>query len=205
MSVVTETDPPVNAPTAAPPATAATNERLHSCVITVESSTGFGAWVYERPGATRPTSSPRIVARIATATPSDVSQSDKPSGSRDEFGAAHPAERASWSTISDAVTVTTEHTVTQATRRVLRLACLNNRVHRSEIECLVPRWQAHGTSLDGVSCLIDLVCAGGTLVLDDVTPEQHWPDTWRGRADRKRGSARHDDRPLSAEFRVTSP
>ena len=92
---------------------------------------------------------------------------------------------------------------------------------RSDVAVLVGDWRetlAHLAPFDLVfldggyaaeldqdrrGALIDLVCVGGTLVLDDVTPEQHWPDTWRGRADPKREFALRDDRLLSAEFRVT--
>jgi len=54
------------------------------------------------------------------------------------------------------------------------------------------------------TCLIDLVAIGGVLILDDVTPEEYWPDAWQGQRDRKREFALRDDRLLSSEFRVTN-
>lgn len=89
---------------------------------------------------------------------------------------------------------------------------------RSDVMVLVGDWRDTLAPLDLVfvdggyaaeldpdrrGALIDLVCVGGTLVLDDVTPEQLWPAESRGQADRKREFALRDDRLLSAEFRVT--
>ena len=92
---------------------------------------------------------------------------------------------------------------------------------RSDVTVLVGDWRdtlAHLAPFDLVfldggyaaeldpdrrSALIDLVCVGGTLILDDVTPEQHWPADWRGQPDRKREFALRDGRLISAEFRVT--
>jgi hypothetical protein len=60
---------------------------------------------------------------------------------------------------------------------VMRLACLNNRGDRNVIECLRPSMAGQRDFPRRCQCRIDLGCVGGTLVLDDVTPEQHEPHT----------------------------
>jgi predicted O-methyltransferase YrrM len=51
--------------------------------------------------------------------------------------------------------------------------------------------------------LIDAVAPGGLIVLDDLTPEELWPEEWRGRPDPLRDFWLHDARLLSVEVRVS--
>jgi predicted O-methyltransferase YrrM len=50
--------------------------------------------------------------------------------------------------------------------------------------------------------VVDLISAGGQLVLDDLTVEAEWPDEWRGRPDPKRELAFRHPLLIGAEFYV---
>jgi predicted O-methyltransferase YrrM len=52
--------------------------------------------------------------------------------------------------------------------------------------------------------LIDLLEIGGLLVKDDLTPEEHWPDEWRGRPDPVREFWMTNQRVKATEVRVTA-
>src|SRR5690606_32494576 len=49
---------------------------------------------------------------------------------------------------------------------------------------------------------VELVVAGGVMILDDLTPEEFWPATWRGRPDSKRELAMRSGLFTAAEVRV---
>lgn len=51
---------------------------------------------------------------------------------------------------------------------------------------------------------LDLVAAGGTVVIDDMTPESQWPEEWRGRPDPVRDFWLGDPRLRAAEVLTTS-
>ncbi len=51
--------------------------------------------------------------------------------------------------------------------------------------------------------VVDLLAPGGIAVLDDLTPEEHWPESWRGRPDATRDFWLCSPRLTSAEIRVT--
>jgi predicted O-methyltransferase YrrM len=51
---------------------------------------------------------------------------------------------------------------------------------------------------------LDLVGAGGTVVIDDMTPESQWPEEWRGRPDPVREFWLGDPRLRAAEVLTTS-
>lgn len=52
--------------------------------------------------------------------------------------------------------------------------------------------------------LLDALRPGGTIVLDDLTPEEHWPATWRGRQDPVRAYWLNEPR-LAATELLTTP
>jgi predicted O-methyltransferase YrrM len=52
--------------------------------------------------------------------------------------------------------------------------------------------------------LIAAVRVGGLILLDDLTPEEHWPPAWRGRPDPVREFWLHDPRLAATELRVTA-
>ena len=45
---------------------------------------------------------------------------------------------------------------------------------------------------------------GGLVVLDDLTPEEHWPAAWHGRPDPVRTFCLNDERITATEIRVTA-
>ncbi|HEU4324633.1 MAG TPA: class I SAM-dependent methyltransferase [Roseiflexaceae bacterium] len=51
--------------------------------------------------------------------------------------------------------------------------------------------------------VVDLLAPGGMAVLDDLTPEEHWPESWRGRPDATRDFWLHSPRLTSTEICVT--
>lgn len=51
--------------------------------------------------------------------------------------------------------------------------------------------------------IIEMVRIGGIIVLDDLTPEEYWPDEWKGRPDDVREFWLKTDRVVSTEIRVT--
>ncbi len=51
--------------------------------------------------------------------------------------------------------------------------------------------------------VVDLICPGGHLVLDDLTAEAEWPDEWRGKMDPKRELAFRHPLLIGAEFYVS--
>lgn len=52
--------------------------------------------------------------------------------------------------------------------------------------------------------LIDALRPGGLILLDDLTPEEHWPPEWRGQTDPVRAFWLHDPRLAATELRVTA-
>ncbi len=48
----------------------------------------------------------------------------------------------------------------------------------------------------------DLVSPGGMVVIDDLTPEEYWPDSWRGNPDPKREFAFHSGFFTATEIRT---
>jgi predicted O-methyltransferase YrrM len=46
---------------------------------------------------------------------------------------------------------------------------------------------AAAVKLAEASELYDILDIGGTLLMDDFTPEEHWPDEWKGKPDEVRG------------------
>lgn len=50
--------------------------------------------------------------------------------------------------------------------------------------------------------VLELVAVGGLLVLDDLTPEEHWPEEWRGKPDPLRTYWLHHERVSSIEVRL---
>jgi predicted O-methyltransferase YrrM len=51
---------------------------------------------------------------------------------------------------------------------------------------------------------LDLVAAGGVVLIDDMTPESQWPEEWRGRPDPVRDFWLGDPRLRAAEVLTTS-
>lgn len=51
--------------------------------------------------------------------------------------------------------------------------------------------------------MIDLLAPGGMLVLDDLTPEEHWPEEWQGWEDPTRTFWLNSARVVATEIRVT--
>lgn len=51
--------------------------------------------------------------------------------------------------------------------------------------------------------LIDLLEIGGVVVLDDLTPEEYWPEEWKGQPDPVREFWLKSQRVVSTEIRVT--
>lgn len=50
--------------------------------------------------------------------------------------------------------------------------------------------------------LIDMVKVGGIIILDDLTPEEYWPDEWKSHPDAVREFWLRADRVVSTEVRV---
>ena len=48
----------------------------------------------------------------------------------------------------------------------------------------------------------DLVSPGGMIVIDDLTPEEYWPDSWKGKPDPKREFAFHSGFFTATEVRT---
>lgn len=61
-----------------------------------------------------------------------------------------------------------------------------------------------GAKQDGPDAVVDLVAAGGTVVLDDFTPSASWPPVYRGRIDSLREAWLTDPRFVAAEVAVTA-
>lgn len=57
---------------------------------------------------------------------------------------------------------------------------------------------------DDPGALIAALRVGGLLLLDDLTPEEHWPHQWRGQIDPVRQFWLHDPRLAATELRVTA-
>lgn len=51
--------------------------------------------------------------------------------------------------------------------------------------------------------LLDALAPGGLIVLDDLTPEEHWPPEWRGRRDPVRDAWLNNPRLAATEVLVT--
>mgnify|MGYP000279794898 CR=1 FL=1 len=51
--------------------------------------------------------------------------------------------------------------------------------------------------------LIEMVTIGGMIILDDLTPEEYWPDEWKGQPDDVREFWLRTDRVVATEVRVT--
>lgn len=51
--------------------------------------------------------------------------------------------------------------------------------------------------------VIDLVARGGLVVLDDLTPEEYWPEEWKGQVDVTREFWLNTARVVATEIRVT--
>lgn len=51
--------------------------------------------------------------------------------------------------------------------------------------------------------LLEALAPGGTIVLDDLTPEDRWPEEWRGSPDPVRGFWLNDPRVIATEVRTT--
>jgi len=49
---------------------------------------------------------------------------------------------------------------------------------------------------------VEALRPGGLIVLDDLTPEEHWPAEWRGKPDTVRERWLHDPRLAATEVRV---
>lgn len=56
----------------------------------------------------------------------------------------------------------------------------------------------------GAEEVIACLRPGGIVVLDDVTPEERWPDAWRGRPDPLRERWLADPCLIAAELRLTA-
>ena len=54
----------------------------------------------------------------------------------------------------------------------------------------------------GADLLVEALRPGGLVVLDDLTPEEHWPAEWRGKPDPVRERWLHDPRLAATEVRV---
>lgn len=50
--------------------------------------------------------------------------------------------------------------------------------------------------------VVDLLAPGGILVIDDLTPEELWPDDWQGQPDSKRELAFVSNLFTSSEIRI---
>lgn len=57
---------------------------------------------------------------------------------------------------------------------------------------------------DDPAPLIGAVRPGGLILLDDPTPEEHWPPEWRGQPDPVRDFWLHDPRLAATELRVSA-
>jgi predicted O-methyltransferase YrrM len=51
--------------------------------------------------------------------------------------------------------------------------------------------------------VLDLVAPGGVVVLDDLTPEEYWPASWKGQVDLTRQFWLNTARVVATEIRVT--
>jgi predicted O-methyltransferase YrrM len=56
---------------------------------------------------------------------------------------------------------------------------------------------------DASDALIDALAPGGTILLDDLTPEHFWPDEWRGKPDPVRATWLSTPRLLATELLTT--
>ena len=56
---------------------------------------------------------------------------------------------------------------------------------------------------EGHGEVVAATAPGGLIVLDDFTPEKHWPEAWRGKPDRRRERWFGDTRLLTTEILVT--
>ena len=56
---------------------------------------------------------------------------------------------------------------------------------------------------EGCGEVVAATSPGGLIVLDDFTPEKHWPEAWRGKPDRRRERWFGDPRLLTTEILVT--
>ena len=54
----------------------------------------------------------------------------------------------------------------------------------------------------GADLLVEALRPGGLIVLDDLTPEEHWPPEWRGKPDPVRERWLNDPRLAATEVRV---
>jgi predicted O-methyltransferase YrrM len=54
----------------------------------------------------------------------------------------------------------------------------------------------------GADPLVEALRPGGLIVLDDLTPEEHWPPEWRGKPDPVRERWLNDPRLAATEIRV---
>ncbi len=60
-----------------------------------------------------------------------------------------------------------------------------------------------GKSKEQHEIVLDMVAIGGTIVLDDLTPEEYWPEAWKGQPDIVRQFWLNSDRVAATELRVT--
>jgi predicted O-methyltransferase YrrM len=57
---------------------------------------------------------------------------------------------------------------------------------------------------DGAPLVIDSLAPGAIAIIDDLTPEELWPDEWRGQLDPVRERWLNDPRLIATEVRVTA-
>jgi predicted O-methyltransferase YrrM len=60
-----------------------------------------------------------------------------------------------------------------------------------------------GKSKQEHETVLDMVALGGMIVLDDLTPEEYWPEEWRGQPDTLRQFWLNSDRVAATELRLT--
>ena len=56
---------------------------------------------------------------------------------------------------------------------------------------------------EGAEVIVNALELGGTVVLDDLTPEDRWPEAWRGQMDRTRAFWLNDFRVHASEILTT--
>ncbi len=57
---------------------------------------------------------------------------------------------------------------------------------------------------DEAENVLGALAPGGMVLLDDMTPQELWPDAWRGRRDRVREFWLNESRVAATEVRVTA-
>jgi predicted O-methyltransferase YrrM len=62
---------------------------------------------------------------------------------------------------------------------------------------------ATGAKQERVDRLLNMLTIGGMLLIDDLTPEELWPDEWRGKPDPVREVWLNDERVAASEIRVS--